>query len=80
MLDTEVRERVARVEGLVEEVADDPAAFAALQAIVALYGEALRRIADAGSEGEANTAVTDCASAKMPRIAARNVDALVAST
>jgi Fe-S cluster biogenesis protein NfuA len=44
MLDSEVHERVARVEGLVEEVAGDPAAFAALQAIVALYGEALRRI------------------------------------
>jgi Fe-S cluster biogenesis protein NfuA len=47
--DTEVRERVARVEHLLGRVEDDPAALEALQAVVDLYGEALRRLAARGS-------------------------------
>jgi Fe-S cluster biogenesis protein NfuA len=43
MDDAEVRERVARVEGLLERIADDPQATEAVQAIVELYGEALSR-------------------------------------
>jgi Fe-S cluster biogenesis protein NfuA len=46
MDDAEVRERVARVEELLAAVEDDPPALAAVQAVVELYGEALRRIVD----------------------------------
>ena len=44
MDDAEVRERVARVEELLGAIEDDPPALAAVQAIVELYGEALRRV------------------------------------
>lgn len=44
MTDAEVRERVARVEELLAAVEDDVPALAAVQAIVELYGEALRRV------------------------------------
>jgi Fe-S cluster biogenesis protein NfuA len=44
MLDTEVREQVALVESLLEAVEDEPRALAAVQAVIELYGEGLRRI------------------------------------
>jgi Fe-S cluster biogenesis protein NfuA len=47
--DREVRERVARIEGLLEQVEGDPKAIEAVQALVELYGEALRRML-AGAE------------------------------
>jgi Fe-S cluster biogenesis protein NfuA len=41
--DAEVRERVARLERILEEIEDDPRATEALQAVVELYGEAIAR-------------------------------------
>ncbi len=46
MRDAEVREQVARVEGLLAAVEEDPRAMAAVQALVELYGEALRRVVE----------------------------------
>jgi len=46
MLDTEVRERVARVDELLAVINDDEPAIEAVSAVVALYGEALRRIVE----------------------------------
>jgi Fe-S cluster biogenesis protein NfuA len=40
----EVRERIARLEALLEQIDDDSAATEAVQAVVDLYGEALARI------------------------------------
>jgi Fe-S cluster biogenesis protein NfuA len=48
MRDTEVRERVEQVEELLGAVEEDPRALAAVRALVELYGEGLRRIADRG--------------------------------
>jgi Fe-S cluster biogenesis protein NfuA len=45
----EVRERIARLEALLEQIDDDSAATEAVQAVVDLYGEALARIL-AGAE------------------------------
>jgi Fe-S cluster biogenesis protein NfuA len=42
--DTAVRERIGRVENLLEEIEEDPRAAAAVEAVVALYGEALARL------------------------------------
>jgi len=53
LADAEVRARVARVEGLLEQleqVADEPA-LDAVQALVEIYGEALARIVDRGAAG-----------------------------
>jgi Fe-S cluster biogenesis protein NfuA len=44
MDDAEVRERVARIERLLETIDDDPKATEAVQAVVELYGEALARM------------------------------------
>ena len=44
MEDREVRERVARVESLLERIEDDPAATEAVAAVVELYGEAFARL------------------------------------
>jgi Fe-S cluster biogenesis protein NfuA len=44
MQDTEVRELVGRIEGLLEQIEGDPKAGEAVEALVALYGEALRRV------------------------------------
>jgi Fe-S cluster biogenesis protein NfuA/nitrite reductase/ring-hydroxylating ferredoxin subunit len=44
--DLEVRERVGYVEQALDAIEDDPAAVAAVQAVVELYGEALRRIVE----------------------------------
>ncbi len=44
MTDEEVRELVGRIESLLEEIDGDPKAGAAVEALVALYGEALARI------------------------------------
>jgi Fe-S cluster biogenesis protein NfuA/nitrite reductase/ring-hydroxylating ferredoxin subunit len=44
--DTEVRERVARVESLLDRIPEDPVYTETLQAIVELYGEALRRVGE----------------------------------
>jgi Fe-S cluster biogenesis protein NfuA len=52
MNDSEVRERVARVEELLGRIASDPAATEVLQAVVELYGEALRRVVAAGPPSE----------------------------
>jgi Fe-S cluster biogenesis protein NfuA len=52
MRDAEVLERVERVEELLAGVEDDPRALAAIQALVELYGEGLRRIADHGGVSE----------------------------
>jgi Fe-S cluster biogenesis protein NfuA len=53
MDDAEIRERVARVEELLAEINNAPRAIAAVQAIVELYGEGLRRIRDRAAGGEA---------------------------
>jgi Fe-S cluster biogenesis protein NfuA len=42
--DTAVRERIGRVESLLEQIEEDPRATAAVEAVVALYGEALARL------------------------------------
>jgi len=42
--DAEVRERVARLEGLLEKVREDAAAVEAVAALSELYGEALARL------------------------------------
>jgi Fe-S cluster biogenesis protein NfuA len=42
--DTAVRERIGRVENLLEQIEEDPRAAAAVEAVVALYGEALARL------------------------------------
>jgi Fe-S cluster biogenesis protein NfuA len=52
MRDAEVLERVERVEELLAGVEDDPRALAAVQALVELYGEGLRRIAAQGGVSE----------------------------
>jgi Fe-S cluster biogenesis protein NfuA len=52
MRDTEVRQRVERVEELLGAVEDDARALAAVQALVELYGEGLRRIAEQGALSE----------------------------
>jgi Fe-S cluster biogenesis protein NfuA len=52
MQDAEVRERVARVELLLEAIEDDAPALAAVQAVVELYGEGLRRIVEQGGVGD----------------------------
>ena len=44
MRDPEVQERIEHVEGLLGGIDDDPAALAAVQGLVELYGEALRRV------------------------------------
>lgn len=44
MDDAEVRELVARVEGLLERIDGDPRAGEVVQALVELYGEALARL------------------------------------
>jgi Fe-S cluster biogenesis protein NfuA len=43
MDDAEVRERVARLERILEQIEDDPRATEAVQAVVELYGEAIAR-------------------------------------
>jgi Fe-S cluster biogenesis protein NfuA len=43
MDDREVRERVAALERLLEQIGDDPKAIEAVRALVELYGEALAR-------------------------------------
>ncbi len=48
MLDTEVAERVGEVEELLGAIDDDPRALAAVQGLVELYGEALRRVVELG--------------------------------
>lgn len=45
MLDGEVQEQVSRIEELLRELDDDPRALAAVGAVVELYGEGLRRVA-----------------------------------
>jgi len=49
MLDTEVQERIEHVEGLLGAIDDDPAALDAVQGLVELYGEALRRVVELGT-------------------------------
>ena len=49
MDDAQVRELVARVEGLLEQIDRNPQAVEVVQALVELYGEALRRVV-AGAE------------------------------
>ena len=49
MDDAQVRELVARVEGLLEQIDRNPQAVEVVQALVELYGEALRRVV-AGTE------------------------------
>jgi Fe-S cluster biogenesis protein NfuA len=44
MEDAEVRELVGRAEALLERIEGDPQAVEAVQALVELYGEALRRV------------------------------------
>jgi Fe-S cluster biogenesis protein NfuA len=51
--EAEVRERVARVEESLARIEDDPAALEAVQAVVELYGEALRRLVQNGAAGAA---------------------------
>ena len=46
--DSEVRDRVARVETLLAAIEDDEPALTALQAVVDLYGEGLRRLVEVG--------------------------------
>jgi len=46
MRNADVRELVQRVEELLDALDDDPRALAAVQALVELYGEGLRRITD----------------------------------
>jgi Fe-S cluster biogenesis protein NfuA len=53
MRDVDVQDRVARVETLLGSIEDDPAAVEAMQAIVELYGEGLRRIVQCVSSGDA---------------------------
>jgi Fe-S cluster biogenesis protein NfuA len=48
MDDGEARAQVARVDELLAEIEDDPAALAAVEAVVELYGEALRRLVALG--------------------------------
>lgn len=48
MIESEVRERIDRVEELLGELDDEPHALAAIQALVELYGEGLRRILERG--------------------------------
>jgi Fe-S cluster biogenesis protein NfuA len=48
--DREARERVARLERLIEQVEGDPRATAAIEELVALYGEALRRLVVIGAD------------------------------
>lgn len=48
LADSEVRERVARVESLLAAIESDEPALSALAAVVDLYGEGLRRLVDAG--------------------------------
>ncbi|MFN2629396.1 MAG: NifU family protein [Gaiellaceae bacterium] len=52
MQDRDVREQVARVERLLDGIDDDPRALAALQALVELYGEGLRRVVELGGISE----------------------------
>jgi Fe-S cluster biogenesis protein NfuA len=47
--DGEVRQQVAHVNELLARIDDDPVALEALQAVVELYGEALRRLAARGA-------------------------------
>jgi len=51
--DAEIAERLARVESALAGIEDDPPALAALQAVVELYGEALRRLVRSGAIGAA---------------------------
>jgi Fe-S cluster biogenesis protein NfuA len=44
MRDAEVRAQVTQVEQALEQIEDDPRALAAVQAVVELYGEGLRRV------------------------------------
>jgi hypothetical protein len=46
--DAEIRSLVARVEELLGEIEQDERALEAVQGLVAIYGEALRRIVEAG--------------------------------
>jgi Fe-S cluster biogenesis protein NfuA len=57
MRDPEVRERVAHVEELLDAIEDEPRALAAVQAVVELYGESLRRIVEL--DGTAERLVAD---------------------
>jgi Fe-S cluster biogenesis protein NfuA len=50
--DAEVRERVARLESLLGEIDADPKAVEAVQELVDLYGEALRRLLGGASPTE----------------------------
>jgi Fe-S cluster biogenesis protein NfuA len=52
MDDSEVRERVGRVEELLARIENDAAAIEALQAVVELYGEGLRRLVAQGVPDE----------------------------
>jgi Fe-S cluster biogenesis protein NfuA len=52
MRDLEVREHVEQVEELLGAIEDDARAVAAVRALVELYGEGLRRIADRGGVTE----------------------------
>jgi len=52
MIATEVQEQVGRVEELLAELDDDPRALAAVQALVELYGEGLRRVVALGGISE----------------------------
>ncbi|HEV7641483.1 MAG TPA: NifU family protein [Gaiellaceae bacterium] len=52
MRDLEVREHVEQVEELLGAIEDDVRAVAAVRALVELYGEGLRRIADRGGVTE----------------------------
>jgi hypothetical protein len=47
--DAEVRARLKRLEGLLERAEQLPAAVDAIREIVELYGEALRRVVEAGA-------------------------------
>jgi Fe-S cluster biogenesis protein NfuA len=57
MRDSEVRERVAHVEELLGAIEDEPHALAAVQAVVELYGEGLRRVVEL--DGMAERLVAD---------------------
>ncbi|MGH3002475.1 MAG: NifU family protein [Gaiellaceae bacterium] len=52
MRDAEAREQVGRVESLLDAIEDDPPALAAVQAIVELYGEGLRRVLERVADGD----------------------------
>jgi Fe-S cluster biogenesis protein NfuA len=53
MRDAEAREQVARVEALLDAIENDAPALAAVQGIVELYGEGLRRVLERVAAGDA---------------------------